>query len=121
MKSVKVIFHINEADKWTQLLANVSNLLKVVDLSVSSINILVNSKAAIMFDEQNLVTSPIDQGQADQVKELAEQGVKITLCRNTLKGLGIAEESIPVYVDVVPVGVLELIEKQADGFAYIKP
>lgn len=121
MKSVKVIFHINEVDKWPQLLANVRNLLKAVDISVSSIEILVNSKAVIMFDEQKVVAASLDERQVNQVKELAEQGVKFKLCQNSLNSLGIAVDSLPVYVNVVPVGVLELIEKQADGFAYIKP
>ena len=124
MQSVKVVFHIDEVEKWPLLLANARNLIKVVDVKASSIVVLVNSKAAIIFEEQNAGVSSLDKEQANQgdlVKELADNVVEIKLCQNSLNGLGIAIDSLPVYVDVVPVGVLELIEKQADGFAYIKP
>ncbi|QUX95608.1 hypothetical protein C0J08_09355 [Marinomonas sp. CT5] len=123
MQSVKVIFHIDEVEKWPLLLANVRNLVKVVDVSASCIAVLVNSKAVIIFDEQNSASSPkvALASHSDLIQELVEQGVKFKLCQNSLKGFGIAAESLSDDLEVVPVGVLELIEKQADGFAYIKP
>ncbi|NVK73095.1 MAG: DsrE family protein [Oceanospirillaceae bacterium] len=123
MQSVKVIFHIDEVEKWPLLLANVRNLVKVVDVSASCIAVLVNSKAVIIFDKQNSASSPnvAPASHSDLIQELVEQGVKFKLCQNSLKGFGIVAESLSDDLEVVPVGVLELIEKQADGFAYIKP
>jgi uncharacterized protein len=47
--------------------------------------------------------------------------VSFSVCRHSLNGLQIPAESLPAFIKVVSVGVLELIEKQNKGFAYIKP
>jgi len=52
MQSVKVVFHIDEIDKWPLLLANIRNLIKVVDVQSSEIVVLANSKAVSIFDGQ---------------------------------------------------------------------
>ena len=53
--------------------------------------------------------------------DLALTGVQFSACNNALNGLGIAKEQLPEYVQIVPSGVLHLIEKQHQGYAYIKP
>lgn len=115
MQSVKVVFHIDEIEKWPLLLGNVLNLVKVVDVVGSRIVVLVNSKAVMVFDRK------VQSNHGDVIQELAEQGIEFAVCQNSLNGLSIPVESLPEYVKVVPVGVLELINKQGDGFAYIKP
>jgi hypothetical protein len=42
-------------------------------------------------------------------------------CNNLLIGVNIQRSELLPFVNVVPIGVKELIEKQLDGFAYIKP
>lgn len=115
MPSVKVIFHIDEYEKWSLVLANIRNLINVVDISTSEIEVLVNSKAVCVFDA---ITLPI---QTEAITELANLGIQITVCQNSLNGLKIPAERLPECFKIVPVGVLELIEKQRIGFAYIKP
>jgi uncharacterized protein len=115
MQSVKVVFHIDEVDKWSLLLANVRNLVKAVDLVSSNITVLSNAKAVLVFGDSASLND------ADSMQELASKGVEFSVCQNSLNGVGIAIDLLPEYVKVVPVGVLSLIEKQADGFAYIKP
>ena len=48
-------------------------------------------------------------------------GVHFIACRNSLVGNKIDEKLLPNFVEVVPSGVTELIKKQAEGYAYIKP
>ena len=115
MQSVKVVFHIDEIDKWHLLLANVRNLINVVDVKASHIVVLANSKAVSVFDG---LTQP---NHVDAIAEISASGVEIQVCKNSLNGLNISQEQLPDVVTVVPVGVLVLIEKQAQGFAYIKP
>lgn len=112
MQQVQVVFHIDELDKWPLVLANVRNLLKAVAGQSPSIEILINSKAVAVFAE------PSDSWY-QQLAELAGQQVKICACKNSLAGIGI--EKMPDFASTVPVGVLELIEKQQQGWAYIKP
>lgn len=115
MKSVKVVFHIDEVDKWPLLLANVRNLVKVVDVPSSQIVVLANAKAVTAFNGGG---APEHQ---QAIADLSASGVAILACQNSLNGLKISAAQLPGFVAVVPVGVLTLIEKQSQGFAYIKP
>nr|WP_139795971.1 DsrE family protein [Clostridium acidisoli] len=42
-------------------------------------------------------------------------------CNNLLNVYGIKKEKLMDSIDIVPVEVLELINKQAEGYAYIRP
>jgi len=112
---VKVIFHIDENFKWGLLLKNVKNLTKAVELNASKIEVLANSEAVKAY-----VNTTLNVNTA-LIKELANLGIHFTACNNALNGFGIHREQLETFVEVVPIGVLELIEKQANGYAYIKP
>lgn len=113
--TVKVIFHIDESSKWGLLLKNVQNLIKGVDLKNAQIEVLANSEAVELY-----AGSASDDDKA-LMQELSKAGIRFVVCNNSLKGMGIAKEQLPPSVEVVPAGVVELIEKQRHGYAYIKP
>ncbi|GGN21364.1 MULTISPECIES: DsrE family protein [Marinomonas] len=115
MQSVNVVFHIDELDKWSLLLANVRNLVKAVNHESSNIMVLSNAKAVLVFGDRASLNY------ADSIQELVANGVEFVVCQNSLNGAGIAIDLLPEFVTVEPVGVLTLIEKQTQGFAYIKP
>lgn len=115
MPIIKVVFHVDELDKWPILLSNVRNLIKIIDIPTSRIVVLANSKAVSVFDHS---THP---DHIDVISELSASGVVFEFCQNSLNSLNITEDELPDFVTVIPVGVLALITKQADGFAYIKP
>ena len=52
---------------------------------------------------------------------LREEGVEIAVCNNALRKNGIAAEELTEGVRVVPAGVVELAERQFQGYAYIRP
>lgn len=114
-KSFKVIFHIDESEKWELLLKNVSNLTRIADPKFSKIEVLANSEAVKEFvpDAGNPYFHLMGQ--------LSGQGVLFTACNNALNGLGIKRAELMPFVSIVPAGVLELIERQKEGYAYIKP
>lgn len=112
---VKVIFHIDEMSKWSLLLKNVQNLTKAVDVKNSRIEILANSEAVGFY------AGPALNSDSTLMQDLSRTGVLFVACNNALKGMAIPREQLPKFVEVAPVGVLELIEKQTQGYAYIKP
>ncbi len=57
---------------------------------------------------------------AQRVKVLAEQGVRWLICRNTLNGNNISEAMVFPFVGVVPAGIAHLVERQQEGWAYIR-
>lgn len=113
----RVVFHINEMEKWPVLLGNVTNLLKDMGKEVE-VRVLANGPSVKAYADPETI---------EKMKVLAEQGVRFLACRNSLKAfcsggdLCIDESSLPGFVDVVPAGVSELTRLQAEGFAYIKP
>ena len=116
MGEIKVIFHVDELDKWKLSLKNVSNLLHAVDVEKCNIEVLANSEAVKFYIANVDLNSEITG-----MKELNSKGVKFVACNNALNSYSIKKEDLIECVDIVPVGVLELIKKQTEGYAYIKP
>ncbi|BCZ44417.1 hypothetical protein psyc5s11_04840 [Clostridium gelidum] len=114
MKTYKVIFHVDELDKWKLLLKNVSNLLDAIDVNEYSIEVLANSEAVKFYDSN--FNSDISV-----IENLNSNGVKFVACNNALIANKIKKEDLNYFIEVVPVGILELVIKQSEGYAYIKP
>ncbi len=112
---LKAIFHIDESAKWKLLLQNVQNLMQAAGPSPIRIEVLANAEA--VKDHQTLAPSP----GLDKMRQLAGGGVVFAACNNSLRGFKIDPQQLPSFVQVVPAGVLELVQRQADGYAYIKP
>ena len=55
------------------------------------------------------------------MRELNNKGVNFVGCNNSLNSLNLKKEDLINFVNIVPVGVLELIIKQEEGYAYVKP
>ena len=109
---LKGIFHIDESDKWKLVINNVSNLLK--DSPDSRIEIVANSEAVHGFVEAE---SPFRR----ELEQLSRDHVRLCACRKALKGRGIAGGDIFDFIEVVPSGVREILERQQEGYGYIKP
>lgn len=116
MEEIKAIFHIDELSKWKLLLGNVSNLLHAIDIERYNIEVLANSEAVKSYIANENSTAEITA-----MKELNSKGVKFVACNNALNSYSIKKENLLDFVDIVPVGVLELINKQEEGYSYIKP
>ena len=116
MPEYKVLFHIDELRKWKLLLSNVSNLLNAIDNKKFHIEVLANAEAVKYYD----TTQDLD-ADINTMKVLNNRGIKFIACNNALMANHIEKHSIINFVDIIPVGVLELVEKQSEGYAYIKP
>lgn len=118
MERLKALFHINEIEKWETALGNIVNLIKDVGEGAVDIAVLANGPS---------VSAYADEGRLTAMRELAEQGANFLVCRNSLKkmcsggSVCISEDSLPSFVRVVPAGITEIIRRQADGYAYVKP
>ena len=113
----KIIFHINEMQRWNLLLNNVTNLSLSYkgESSNAIIEVLAHSEAVRGY----LQDSSEDYRPA--MDRLSQQGVRFVACSRALLGMGITKEEIFQFVHVVPAGVRELADRQMEGYAYIKP
>lgn len=112
---VKVIYHVDEMERWSLTLGNVKNMAAYYrEHSVSfAIEVLANAAAVKAYCA--------GAAYYDDMKALADEGIVFTACNNALKANSIAQDQLYGFVTVVPAGVVELAGKQAEGYAYIRP
>jgi uncharacterized protein len=111
---IKAIFHIDEYEKWDLLLTNVENLLKGTDINEAEIEVVANSKAVAYYKADS-------SSNELRLEELSKRGIVFAACRNSLNSLKLDQDMLYPYIRIVPIGVKEIIEKEHEGFAYIKP
>lgn len=113
MEKYKVLIHINESNKWGAALANVNNLIKDLGNEDIIIEVVANGVAVVDYVSSSEYVN--------KMKGLSNLGVSFIACKNSLIGNKIEENLLPDFVTNVPAGITELIKKQAEGYAYIKP
>jgi len=116
MKQYKVIFHLDEEpiEKVTFVLNNIINLLNDLGGQNVDVELLVNGPAVEAFKAEESIISEL-------IAKILDQGVAIALCNNALNNLRLKPEDMLPEALVVPSGVGELVRKQAEGWAYIRP
>ena len=57
---------------------------------------------------------------ADKIKELKAKGVAFAACENTLRERKIEKSEIVSEAFFVPAGIIEVVDKQTKGWAYLK-
>ena len=111
----KVVVQMSEADpaKWNLALNNVRNLQ--VDLGAANIDIeLVAYGSGIgMLKADSVVGNRIDEALA--------AGVKVLACENTMRGAKLTSSDMLTKVGLVPSGVVEITQRQMQGWAYLRP
>lgn len=111
MDELKVIFHIDEREKWNLTLMNIENFIG--EEEDSEIICLANAEAVKDYRQGSHSQS--------ELEELLDRGIKFLACGNALRNFGIDESQLVEGIDIVPAGVVELARKQGEGYAYIRP
>ena len=118
MNKLKVLFHINENEKWNVALGNIASLISDVGEENTEVIVVANGFAVYGYT---------DSEKLSVIEQLTAGGVKFIACRYSLTSMcqdGVAcvrEDVLPSFIAIVPAGITEIIERQQDGFAYIKP
>jgi intracellular sulfur oxidation DsrE/DsrF family protein len=115
-KKYQVIFHVDDFDEKRITLAfnNIVNLMDDMRYEELEVELLVNGPAVQAFRKDNQLV-------AERVRQLAARGVNVMLCRNAIHLYEIPEEELVEERQIVPAGVSELVRRQAEGWAYIRP
>ncbi len=109
----KVVFHVDEQDHWAHTMQNIANLTAYVQSEPKEqlqVVVLVNGPA---------ITKYLDSDGQSAVQQFPD--VDFHACHNSMVAHQITDSQLPESVEVVPVGVLDLIKLQEAGFAYVKP
>lgn len=116
MQPYKVIFHIDEMSKWKLLLANVNNMIDDMEDRLIIIEVLANSEAVKFFIQKDM-----NENDYTLVQRFINKNVLFSLCNNSLKSNKIEIDTLLSGLTIVSSGVSELMLKQHEGYAYIKP
>ena len=116
MKQHRVIFHISEEhiDKVTFALNNILNLLNDLGGENVDVELLVNGPAVKVFTSKTGEISGL-------INEVLEHDIDLALCNNALRIFDLNPDDMLSEARVVPSGVGELVRKQNEGWAYIRP
>ncbi len=112
--SMKAVFAISDADpkKWWLTLGNVKNAQNDLGNNNVTLEIVVYGPAIEML----LAKSEV----ADKVAATVASGVKIVACENSMHGAHFSHDDMISVVAYVPSGVVELMKRQNEGYAYIR-
>lgn len=118
----KLVFHINEPQKWPMLLNNIHNTIQALQTDNVPFNIVIIANAGAV---QGYLNSEIRQKITELVTDHQTEQLQFYACQNSLKGQDISLDELnpkntPTTIDTVPVAIIALVEHQKAEFAYIK-
>ncbi|GAB4301623.1 MAG: DsrE family protein [Thiohalomonadaceae bacterium] len=115
----KVVYHINDSAVAGVALRNIQNHINAVGAGNAEIVVVTHGKGIDFLLEDWKDNAGKSHG--DMVQDLANQGVKFNVCRNTLNGRKLDENAVNMNAVIVPSGVATVGELQLRGYVYIKP
>jgi uncharacterized protein len=113
----KVVFHLDWDQEERPILAleNIKNLFKEVPSQQCRVCMVANGGAVKLFHRDKIGNHACD------MEELHKLGARFMACRNALVKNRIEKSDLFHLCEIVPAGILELIDLQTQGYAYIKP
>ncbi|OHC68239.1 MAG: hypothetical protein A3H93_06745 [Rhodocyclales bacterium RIFCSPLOWO2_02_FULL_63_24] len=114
-KKERMVIQVSDADskKWNLALNNAKNVQTDLGADKTEIEIVAYGPGIGMLKA--------DAEVANRIEEAAAAGVKVVACENTMKAQKISRDDMHKNVEYVPAGVVELMRRQQQGYAYIRP
>ena len=112
----RVVIQVSDADqaKWNLALNNAKNVQ--TDLGAANVDIEV-----VVYGAGGIGMLKFDSPVGNRVGEALASGVKIVACETTMRGQGLARADMLKDIGYVGSGVVEIMSKQQQGWAYIRP
>lgn len=114
-KRYRAVFDLtgDTPERWDAALRNVENLRKALGPGNVEAQVVVHGKAYPLLQKTNAAME-------QRLRGLREGGVRLSLCRNTMKRFDVAQGSLFPFAETVDAAVAELVRKQEAGWAYLK-
>jgi intracellular sulfur oxidation DsrE/DsrF family protein len=103
----------NDPGKWNLALNNAKNIQTDLGAGNVAIEIVAYGPGINMLK----MDSPV----AGRVDEALGAGVKVVACENTMRNAKLTKADMMNHVGYVPAGVVEIMQKQQQGWAYLRP
>jgi intracellular sulfur oxidation DsrE/DsrF family protein len=114
-KRHKLVMQVSDADpaKWNLALNNARNVQQDVGAANVDLEIVAYGPGIGMLKRD----SPV----AARLKDATDAGIKLMACQNTMAIQKLVAADMSPVVGYVPSGVSELMLKQGEGWAYVRP
>ncbi len=114
-KRNRIVIQVSDNDpaKWNLALNNAKNLQEDVGAANVDIEIVAYGPGIGMLK----LESPTGSRIADAMKA----SVKVIACENTMRGQKLTRDDMLPAISYVPAGVTEIMKKQTEGWAYLRP
>ena len=114
-KRHKIVIQVSDIDpaKWSLALNNAKNLQDDVGAANVDIEIVAYGPGIGMLK--------LESPTGTRVAEAKKANVKIIACENTMRTQKLTRDDMLPALNYVPAGVTEIITKQSEGWAYLRP
>ena len=111
----KVVIHVSDNDpaKWNLALNNARNIQ--ADLGAGNVEI------EIVAYGPGIGMLKLESPAGSRIADAAKAGIKVTACENTMRGQKLTKDDMLAGISYVPAGVTEIMKKQHEGWAYLRP
>jgi intracellular sulfur oxidation DsrE/DsrF family protein len=111
----KVVIQVSDGEtaKWNLALNNARNIQ--TDLGTANVDI------EIVAYGPGIGMLKLDSPVANRISEASADGVKILACENTMKGQKLARSDMLTGIGYVGAGVVEIMQRQQQGWSYLRP
>ena len=111
----RVVMQVSDADpgKWNLALNNARNLQADLGAANVEIEIVAYGPGIAMLKADSTV--------GNRIGEALGSGVKVAACENTMRGQKLARSDMLSGISYVGAGVVEIMQRQQQGWAYIRP
>jgi uncharacterized protein len=103
----------NDSGKWNLALNNAKNIQKDLGKANVELEIVAFGPGIGMLKAESEV--------GNRVGEAVEAGIKVVACENTMRNQKLTRDDMLGSIGYVPAGVVEIMRKQQQGFAYLRP
>ena len=110
----RALFQVTDNDpaRWNMILNNMANLREGVGPEGAEIELVAYGPGVLMLKSDSSVKQ--------RIAEAVKNGVKVNACQNTMHGMKLAPADMLPEIGYVPSGVVEVMRKQQQGWAYIR-
>ena len=114
-KPARVVVQVSEADpaRWNLVLNNVKNLQDDLGADKVTIEIVAYGPGIGMLK--------FDAPTNSRVSEAIKAGVTVNACENTMRNQKLVRADMNPNVTYVAAGVVQIVKRQQEGWAYLRP
>jgi hypothetical protein len=111
----RVVMQVSDGDpaKWNLALNNARNLQTDLGASNVEIEIVAYGPGIGMLKADSVV--------GNRIGEAVGSGVRVAACENTMRGQKLAKSDMLSGISYVGAGVVEIMQRQQQGWAYLRP